>query len=128
MLAAWPLPRRHKQFRHFLAQQGLPDGFAAAEIAHMVLGDRAGPARKLALFRIEFRLLLPQRQTSLLKQVLHILAPRHEGEQKPINPALVGKRATKRLSGGSVVMSITEWSHQRKSGLTKLAKFANFSK
>jgi hypothetical protein len=56
----------------------------------MVLGDRAGPTYKLALFRIELRPLLSQREASLLKQVLDILTPRHEGEQKAVNPALVG--------------------------------------
>jgi hypothetical protein len=77
----------------------------------MVLGDRAGPTGKLTLFQIEFRPLLPQREASLLQQVLDIFSPRYEGEQKAINPALVGKqvwlasrRAMKSLSESSLVI------------------------
>jgi len=90
--SATRLAGRHQQFRNFLAQQGSPSGFTAAEIAHMVLSDGASPARKLTFSRIKLRPLLPQREACFLEQVLDILAPGYEREQEAINPALVRKQ------------------------------------
>ena len=76
--------------RGFLAEEILPGGFAAAEIADVIVGNGAGPTDKGTDFRVIFVPAFPEGDAGLLIQILGIGTRRDQSDQKPVDAALVG--------------------------------------